>query len=87
MGALYLALNVVWLSMRNDIDNAAQYAKISKHLSNSQNATDGIHISSCNSIFIRSEGIVYTFGTSIVGTAVVVLVAGALKPAWSECFL
>jgi hypothetical protein len=82
-----LALNVVWLSMRNDIDNAAQYAKISKHLSNSQNATDGIHISSCNSIFIRSEGIVYTFGTSIVGTAVVVLVAGALKPAWSECFL
>jgi hypothetical protein len=37
--------------------------------------------------FIHSKGIIYTFGTSIVGTAVVVLVAGALNPAWSECFL
>jgi hypothetical protein len=69
----------------DDIENAVKYANNSKHLPKSQNTINDIHMSSHDSVIIRLLGIVY--GSSIVGAVATVLVVGALKPAWSECFL
>ncbi len=74
-------MKFVWIGMIDDIENAVKDAKNSKHLSKSQNATEGMHKPSHDSVIIHPLGIIHTFGTSIVGATVTVLVAGALKPA------
>lgn len=72
------------ICFRVDIRNAVKYARNSEHLSRTQNATCGNPMSSPDSVIIHPY---HAFGTSIAGAGARGVAAGALNPAWSECFL